>query len=116
MRNRGFSPEIKVNAVVLDPKSDFITSTRIKNQRNEVPKILQDTDVKRRSMVRMEIFQKQERPNNSPSMRQNLKFDESLAMKKAKNMKNSVNLPKDDIKITRVPRKSEFEKAKDQYQ
>lgn len=49
-------------------------------------------------------------------MRQNLKFDESLAMKKAKNMKNSVNLPKDDIKITRVPRKSEFEKATDQYQ
>ena len=49
-------------------------------------------------------------------MRQNLKFDESLAMKKAENMKNSANLPKDDIKITRVPRKSEFEKAKDQYQ
>jgi hypothetical protein len=35
MRNRGFSPEIKVNAVVLDPKSDFITSARIKNKKHE---------------------------------------------------------------------------------
>jgi hypothetical protein len=29
-RNRGFSPEIKVNVAVLAPKSDFFTSARMK--------------------------------------------------------------------------------------
>ena len=35
-------------------------------------------------------------------MRQNFKFDDSIALKKAKNLNQQIDLPVDEIKVSRV--------------